>query len=83
MFYLDSNQDGFISTSEFEGLQQLTGGSIDENTLNWMFSMMDTDLDQKISWNEAFVFAQANDQNNGYRKTMSFYSKTDQVNAIF
>ena len=45
--------------------------------------MMDTDLDQRISWNEAFIFAQANDQNNGYRKTMSFYSKTDQVNAIF
>lgn len=45
MFLLDSNQDSYISRTEFDYLNTLTGGAMDANMMNTMFSMMDTNSD--------------------------------------
>jgi len=83
MVLFDSNQDSFVSRTEFEALNDFNGGNIDANSMNTMFSMLDTNRDQKISWNEAYNFAQANDNQNGLRGAISFYTKTEQVNIIY
>jgi Ca2+-binding EF-hand superfamily protein len=57
---------------------------MDQNTIDMMFNMMDTNQDQKISFNEAYLFAQAQDNDNtSIRGAMSFYTKTEEVNMIF
>jgi len=45
MFYLDTNQDSFVSRAEMDALKQLSGGLMDDNMLNMMFTFMDTNRD--------------------------------------
>jgi len=77
MLYLDTNQDSFVSRSEMDALKQLSGGIMDDNMLNMMFALMDTNRDQLVSWAEAYSFALANDDENGYRGALSFATKDE------
>lgn len=45
MFMLDSNQDSYVSRTEFDYLNTIMGGAMDANMMNMMFSMMDTNSD--------------------------------------
>ena len=56
---------------------------MDTNQMNMMFSMMDSNGDQKLSWAEVFAFAQANSSQNGVRGALSFATSTDEINTIF
>ena len=75
MLYLDTNQDSFVSRSEMDALKQLSGGLMDDTTISFLFTLMDTNRDQLLSWAEVYSFALANESGNGYRGALSFATK--------
>lgn len=74
----DTNNDTVLSRSEFIAFAQYYGDPLSSEEIDFMFTLLDENRNEVLSWNETYEFASTHGS-----MPLSLYSKTEQVNLYF